>query len=212
MTMEKLPPEPDPVTGLPRPPAVPLDHSWGHGHRELTDRASSPPEPPLGQGPTLEWTTRPWKGLPSRVAFALAILVGFLTLRDWGIGWMSEWKLWTTILVLSALAALFVVWAEGGLAAGADWVRYGKNWINIYELTTVKLGEPRARNRLILKDADGRDFSMGLSMLQTNPALWDLVYNGMLHSVHHGGATVNERARKELKLDPQLHFVNDDDL
>lgn len=212
MTTGKLPPKPDPVTGLPRPPRAPLDGSWGHGHRRPTNRGSTPPEPPPGQGPTLEWTTSPWKSVPRGLAIMVAIAVGFLTLRNGGIGWVTHWVNWLIILILSALGVLFAAWAAGGVAAGVEWVRYGKTWIKTYELTEVKLGEPRSPTTLVLKDADGREFSLGLMMFQKNPDLWDLVYNGVLHSVHHGGATVNERAREELMLDPQLHFVYDDEL
>lgn len=124
---------------------------------------------------------------------------------------MTNWKTWIFALVFSFLVSLFVVWAMAGLAAGSDWVRYGREWVKTYELTEIKLGEPRSPNWLVLKDADDREFSMGLMMLQSNPELWDLVYNGMLHSVHHSGAIVNDGARERLFLDPALHMVYDDD-
>ncbi|MGH3387447.1 MAG: hypothetical protein ACRDOO_01050 [Actinomadura sp.] len=125
---------------------------------------------------------------------------------------MANWTNWLAILVLSTLGMLFTVWGDGGLAAGADWLLYRKEWIKTYELASIKLGVPRSRDTLILKDGDGRKFSMGLKMLQDNPEIWDLVYNGMLHSAHHGRATVNDCARERLLLDPRLHLVYDDDV
>jgi hypothetical protein len=136
----------------------------------------------------------------------------YLTLRNGGIDWATHWTAWAVIIILSILGALFAAWGIGGLAAGAEWVRYGKEWVKAYELTDVKLGEPRSPSTLVLEDTDGRKFSLGLMSLQANPALWDLVYNGMVHSIYYNRATVNERAREKLILVPQCHFIYDDDL
>ncbi|MGH3390176.1 MAG: hypothetical protein ACRDOO_15010 [Actinomadura sp.] len=133
-------------------------------------------------------------------------------MKDGGIEWATSWENWLIILIFSLLGGLFVIWAEGGLAAGSDWLRDGKMHVKTYELTEIKLGESRSPNLLVLRDIDGHEFSIGLMLLQSNPDLWDLVYNGMLHSVHHGGAIINDRARERLLLDPRLHLVYDDDV
>jgi DNA-binding beta-propeller fold protein YncE len=36
-------------------------------------------------------------------------------------------------LKVVATRALFVAWGIGGLAAGAEWVRYGKEWVKAYD-------------------------------------------------------------------------------
>jgi hypothetical protein len=211
MTTGKLPAKPDPVTGLPRPPAAPLDGNWGSGHRRSTNRGRKPPDPPPGQGPTLEWTTSPWKGVPGGVAFMVALGIVFLTLRNGGIDWATSWVNWLIILIITTLGVLFAAWSVGGLAAGAEWIRYGKDWVRTYELTDVRLGVPRSPTTLVLRDTEDREFSMGLTMFQKNPDLWNLVYNGILHSVHYGGATINDHAREKLMLDPDLHLIDEDD-
>jgi len=37
-------------------------------------------------------------------------------------------------------------------------------------------------------------------VIQQNPELWNLVYNGIRHSVHRGGAETNRRALDRLQL------------
>lgn len=212
MVNGKLPPKPDPATGQPRPPAAPLDASWGHGHRRRTNRTKASPVPPPGQGPSLAWTSRSWEGVFGGAGFLGLLVGGVLTLKYGGFGWVVDWMNWLAILILSTLGVLFTVWGDGGLAAGADWLRFHKEWVNTYGLVDVKLGVSRSRDTLVLRDNESREFSMGLKMLQDNPEIWDLVYNGMLHSVHYGGAAVNDRARERLLLDPRLHFVHDDDV
>jgi hypothetical protein len=211
MTTGKLPLKPDSVSGMPRPPEAPLGGGRRYGHGGPTNTSTAPDSPP-GLGPALEWTTRPWTEFLGGVAFMVAIAIVFLTLGNGDMGWAAYWVNWLIIVSLSALGVLIAVLIAGGLVAGADWVRYGKEWVKTYELTEVKLGEPRAKNSLILKDSDGREFSISLWMLQSNRKLSDLVYNGMLHSVYYNGATVNDPARERLLLDPQLHILYYDNL
>jgi hypothetical protein len=206
----KLPPRPQPDTGLPRPPAAPLDNSWGTSHRRGTDRTSTPPAPPGGQGTTLEWISRSWKAIPQVALFIFVILAGFATLKDWGIGWMRVWWLWLVAGGLSLLAGL-AVWSSEGMEAGADWFKYGGSWVKTYELTEVNLEKSWGSDRLELKDVDGHDLSIKMLNIQINPDLWNLVYNGILHSVHYGGAVANERAVVRLRLDePRSASAADD--
>jgi hypothetical protein len=53
--------------------------------------------------------------------------------------------------------------------------------------------------------------SIKIINIQDNPDLWNLVYNGILHSVHHGGATANERARQRLHLDLKDPLFSDEE-
>jgi hypothetical protein len=158
----------------------------------------------------LEWIPRTWRTFRQAAITCFVILVGFITFRDWGIGWIADWKAWLLVVVLSGLAGLGT-WASDDMEAGADWFSYGKSWVRTYELTEVKLDKAWAVDRLELTDADGREISIKIIDIQNNPDLWNLVYNGILHSVHEGGAAVNERARQRLRLDlaDRLPFGDD---
>jgi hypothetical protein len=207
----KLPPKPDPDTGLPKPPAGPLDNSWGSSHRRPTDRSTSPPASPEGQGRAIEWITRTWKGAYQVTATYLVLLFGLFSLKYWGIGWTTDWVLWLVIAVLCGIGTL-ISGATIAQEAGADWFRYGKSsWVKTYELNEVKLDKAWGADRLELKDTDGREVSIKIINIQDNPDLWNLVYNGILHSVHYGGATANERARTRLHLDLEARMPSGDD-
>ena len=210
MTAGKLPPKPDPITGLPRPPAAPLRNTWGRGYRGPTDRATKPPVPPPGQGPALEWTSKPWNEFLFGITFLAILSIVTLTLRFGGLEWATHWVVWLVMIILSTLGTLWVIWAWSGLTAGADWVRYGREWVKTYELIEIKMGGSHAKNMLILKDKNGRDFSLSLLILQGIPDLWNLIYNGMLHSAYYGGAAVDELARQKLRLNPKLHLIQDE--
>lgn len=210
MSDTKLPPRPNRETGLPKPPAGPLDNSWGRSHRRPTDRTTPAPKPPPDQGPTLEWILRSWKSFRVAALTCFVILVGFLTLKDWGIGWMSVWWFWLLALGLSALAGL-AIWSSDAMEAGADWFRYGRSWVKTYELTDIKLDKAWGSDDLELKDVDGHEIWVDILKVQKNPDLWNLVYNGILHSVHYGGATANERARERLRLDLEDRLLSGDD-
>jgi hypothetical protein len=206
----KLPPKPDPDTGLPKPPEGPLENSWGKLNRRPTDRSSLAPVPPPGQSPTLEWVLRTGKTFRGTALTCLLLSLVVLTLKDWGIGWMSVWWLWFLALGLSALAGL-VIWSTGAMAAGADWFWYVGSWVQTYELTEIKLNKAWGPDELKLKDADGHEIWIETVKIQKNPDLWDLVYNGILHSVHYGGAIADERARNRLHLDLDDRLPSGDD-
>jgi hypothetical protein len=139
-----------------------------------------------------------------------AILVGYMTLRDWGIGWMLSRWLWLTNIIISLLTGI-VIRHSDAMEAGADWFKYGKSWVRIYELTVVKLDKAWGSDRLELKDSGDREVWIKIADIQNNPDLWNLVYNGILHSVHRGGAVVNERAVVCLLLDePRSASAADD--
>jgi len=138
------------------------------------------------------------------------LLGGFLTLKDWGIDWMTHWTLWLTVMIISGLAAL-ATWSSDDMEAGADWFSYGKTWVKTYELTEVKLSKAWGADDLEFKDAVGHEVSISILDIQNNPELWDLVYNGILHSMHYGGATANQRARDRLQLNLDDRLPSGDD-
>ena len=54
--------------------------------------------------------------------------------------------------------------------------------------------------RMHLVDRDGRKLQTNISRLQDDRRIWDLAYNGILHSVVGNSADTNQLARKSLKL------------
>ncbi|RZS44291.1 hypothetical protein EV193_101166 [Herbihabitans rhizosphaerae] len=128
-----------------------------------------------------------------------AIAIVFLILKDWGFAWMIEMRsLWIAVVLMGGLGYLAASSFE--MSAGSDWYREHDNYVKIYELTTVEVTKRVGSWGLKLVDKNGRSVEPGLTAAQLNPKLWDLVYNGILHSVCDG-AEVNYRAVKMLQLE-----------
>ncbi len=201
LTAAELPPRPASATGEPRPPRAPGFHKEEKPAKELDRdrRLSKKPTPPTGQGPVLEW----YKS--SRRAALIASLIGFvivvvlLTLVQGGdIAWMSIWYVW--LIVLLSAVGVYTSSRSVECSAGAEWLQQGKTWVRLYELTEVKA---RARSNAIhldLTDSDGRWVKINSSDIQEDRDMWDLVYNGILHSVIAGGATTNGMLHSALKI------------
>lgn len=194
-----LPPKPDPRSGDPRPPHAPLERDWSGPEDKHKNGASKVPRPPEGEGPMLEWfCAAPGRGVHF-IVILLVIFIGFLTVRDGGFGWATNWVLWA----IMAPFVVFVWFANRNtrMSAGADWLCYGKkSFIKTYELTEVKATTGGAARYLELKDRQGNALSVQLNDVQLNRELWDLVYNGILHSVYIHGAETNQLAKDFLGL------------
>lgn len=78
----------------------------------------------------------------------------------------------------------------------------GKRWVATYELSSVKISHQSDRPDLTLKGRDGRWFGADLRELQDEPWIWDLAYNGILHSVVDGAAEADAHTRLQLRLPP----------
>ncbi|MHA6798713.1 hypothetical protein [Bounagaea algeriensis] len=109
---------------------------------------------------------------------------------------------WSIPVVCAALIA----WNVRGtyLAAGADWFQSRRHWVRTYELTSIKYTTKPGGFSVLLQDGQGGRAGCDLHELQSNPALWDLVYNGILHSVASGEVTANFAARRHLPLPDEL--------
>ena len=66
------------------------------------------------------------------------------------------------------------------------------------ETITLVLHSPSIH--LDLKDRDGREVRVNSSDVQEDRDIWDLVYNGMLHSVIIGGAETNGMVHSALEV------------
>ena len=93
------------------------------------------------------------------------------------------------------------------MSAGADWLAYGKRGFSkTYELTKINVTVGGAAHYLDIEDRHGNAFYGQINDLQLNRELWDLVYLGLLYSVHEGGASTNKMARDYLGLDIPPHL------
>jgi hypothetical protein len=202
LAADELPPKPDAATGLPRPPRAPGFHkedkpSKAHDRDRVQD-SSKAPAPPESQGPVLEWYKSSHRNAFVTGGLGFAFMVVGLTLIRGEIAWMRFWFIWA-ILALSALGICASTRATEA-AVGADWLKVGKTWVRLYELTSIKA---RARSNAIhvdLTDSAGREVKVSTSDLQEDRELWDLVYNGILHSVITGGAETNGMVHSALSV------------
>ncbi|TWF94142.1 hypothetical protein FHU35_14424 [Saccharopolyspora dendranthemae] len=125
---------------------------------------------------------------------------GLLCLKDWGFEWMGTWWLWVLVLIPIPLWAL--IGRRHGISAGADWFAMKKGYVDTYELTEVKVegASGGLAWTLELADKKGTEMSVDAADAQANSKLWDLVYNGILHSVQQGSAKTNPKALDKLRL------------
>lgn len=200
ITVSELPPRPDPQTGQPKPPPAPgfMGTDKPDKKNPITD-PSQAPSPPPGQGPVLAWYKTSRLGaivaaLATCGTFGLITFGGSFAL---GVShrWMMLWWLWAVLGLLLALGSYFRRRID--ISVGADWLQDRRHWVKLYELTNVTLvGRNSYRGNtysLILKDRDGHVILIPVNSIQKDRDIWDLVYNGILHSVVIGEAETNRR-------------------
>ncbi len=189
---------PDLDTGEPRPPAAPRGESTANAMTRPGPMRGRHPGIPEELGPVLEWS------LPSNrdrwliSGGMVTLLVVYLTVVN-GVEWITMWPVWLFV----AAVVPFIFWRFGGewFAAGAVWAQVGKSWVNTYELVEIKFSVDGLNRVLRLKDSSGREiYSFRLRNMQANPRMWDLVYNGILHSLASGNCEITPKARKVLML------------
>lgn len=200
-----LPPSPDPQTGEPIPPHAPkYKNADLHpaDNRDYELRLSRKPKPPPGMGPVLVWHRDSIKGQFFGYAFAVGILVvGFAVIsliEGDGLSMLAAWPIWIVIGIGAYLMSSPLDFKT--VSAGADWFQTGRrkrwyqrrarlNYVKLYELVKVTGSYAGASFQLYLEDADGRGMYRTLNQLQPDRKTWDLIYNGILHSVANGADT-----------------------
>jgi hypothetical protein len=118
------------------------------------------------------------------------------------LGWLaSVWGLVVGVgLPLLMGLILYLSGRAEWVAAGANWVASNTGWVDVYKLTEIKTRVDVGVLKLCLTDSAGRKMDQTLSFLQANRKLWDLVYNGMLHSIRDRDVETDHNARLILQL------------
>ena len=86
------------------------------------------------------------------------------------------------------------------MTAGADWLLMHGVCLNTYRLREIRVTTGVGTYHLVLIDTEGETIDTQVHYLQKNRRLWDLVYNGILHSIVYNSADVNRRAVEHLQL------------
>ncbi|WP_156994437.1 hypothetical protein [Pseudonocardia acaciae] len=203
--------------GEPRPPAAPRS---GMSYRYPVRALHLDPRAPSRRWRRIGPPDRPALELvlvPTRAQFATAAVesspVALLCVGAFGwAAWVDVIPVWVAVVLGLGLVGLTVLWrwlvsdASAPVAAGADWVGTSALWVPLYELTLVEA--EAAQN------GDGDDIAgtvalalwhgpetvivLDMALLQSNPALWDLVHQGVLASIA-AGAELTEDARQALR-------------
>ena len=197
-----LPQRPDPFTGLPRPPQAPMrgarTRDW-----ERDDALANAPDPPPGEGPVLAWYRGSWLVVAMYGGIGLAVnLLVLWAAEGFNFRWLGQWWAWPAVAVIVSFAAMAGLAQRTGLQcwAGAEWAATRRGWVRTYELTEIEIRPARQYTYLSLRDQDGRHAAFLLSSVLRDGLLWDLVYNGILHSVVESGAYVDTGTRERLRL------------
>lgn len=217
----ELPPRPDALTGEPFPPHAPgyrgNDRVAPEHDPNRNTRLSYKPDPPDAMGPVIAWhRDSTWgniKGfLISFVVFVTATAFLFF-LDDGSLRGFGYWQIWALAVVFAFLMYNPRLYETS--SAGADWIQwqYTRRWyqrqaltnyLKIYELSRIEAYHAgsgiNSWLQLRLADLDGRGMDRTLGDLQRDRRIWDLLYNGILHSVANG-AQINQAAIGLLKLD-----------
>lgn len=188
---------PDPVTGEPRPPSAPRTESKG-------TRTTPPGSPtteivvPPEMGPPLEWCEES-KHYPLQGAiFYLCLFAVCGTVIYRGFEWTSNWFLWVFITVICV--TMYFDLKKDRVIAGARWVQQREEWVSTYELVRIRSTTVGLNRAMSIRDTHGNKLVLVLSTTQKNPPLWNLVYNGIAHSVAHGDCDISKAARRIIKV------------
>lgn len=159
--------------------------------------------PPRGRGRTLEQSRQ----IPYEFLFWAVVTVGtctFLWLMLFGgLSW-SVPDGWLAVVVVVPAVAWYGRTGfrdrAARIAAGADWLRVGRWWwVDLYRLVRVTSRGPITDRSIVLVDDAGRRVTVATHFLHRNPALHDLVTNGVRHSWHRG-ARVDQYVQLEFDL------------
>lgn len=190
-------PIPDAYTGKPRPPTAPRSESTSRRVTPLDDNGIDVVAP-REMGPPLEWCVESKRTnlLGAGFIFSLAIIAFIIPYR--GFDWVSDWFPWCFAAVMTALFYRKI--SKDQVVAGARWVQQRDQWVSTYELTKIRSTNVGLKRASSIQDVHGNKFVLVLRDAQQNPLLWDLVYNGIVHSVTSGNCDISKAARRILEV------------
>ncbi|MBA8826638.1 hypothetical protein FHX42_004017 [Saccharopolyspora lacisalsi] len=203
LAASELPPKPDPVSGEPRPPRAPGFHKEDKPPKDQDrDRDQSThrmPTPPEGEGRMLEWYRHSQRNAITAGLGALVIIaLGITLMQGFSPLWMTAWWMW--LIVAAGAFVVYGSFRSVECAVGAEWIKVGKAWVRLYELTEIKAKHRSNAIHLDFKDSAGRVVVVKSDDIQEDRDMWDLVYNGILHSVIAGGADTNKLVHSAFKV------------
>lgn len=228
-SLKELPARPDRDTGRPFPPEAPyyigpeLPKDEPRGPMNGTPpRQATPPE---GMGRALVWRQDGGKEGVRRYLWSLAVVIVGMTavilLQYHSFDWVLSWQIWLIVVVGSYLMSDPL--ARQTISAGADWVQWKKRpkwyqwrrdrgtFLKIYRLTKIEGYGAGPVLYLRIVDEDGRGIDRTRTELHPDRRIWDLMYNGIQHSVANG-CEINSLAIQMLHMEnsPALRLRESD--
>ena len=116
-----------------------------------------------------------------------------------GIDSITLWFEWIILVVVMGL--MYSILRGQNFSAGAEWMADKGKWVRTYELIEATAHTSGTGVYVKLKDSGGRKVEYKFTDLGgSDRLLFDLTYNGILHSVIAGGAKTNPLLHRTLKL------------
>jgi hypothetical protein len=115
------------------------------------------------------------------------------------IDWVKLWGIW--VIILLGMALIYAILRGKKFSAGSEWMANKGKWVRTYELVEATAQTSGTGVYVTLKDTEGRKVEYKFTDLGgSDRLLFDLTYNGILHSVIAGGAKTNPLLHRTLKL------------
>lgn len=124
-----------------------------------------------------------------------AATAGISALHGIGVAALGAWQTWAILLATTWLSVRPMDVEVASV--GVDWLQFGRprRWyrrrearrgVLLYQLITVRVHLAGEEPRLTVSDSHGNSVECDLMDAQSDRRGWDLVYNGIVHSVAAG--------------------------
>jgi hypothetical protein len=121
-----------------------------------------------------------------------------LTITTATIQWTEIWYVWAIVGIGAAL--VYGAQRRTKVSGGTNWLKLRRAWVRTYDLTKVTAHSTPVGIELRFTDQGGRELSVISDEIQRDRYLWDLVYNGIVHSVIAGGAETNNLLHRAFQV------------
>lgn len=193
-------PKPD-HDGTPAPPPAPIwrtpfKRKWGDTPPKKM------PTPPEDHGQVLCYYNESsrrniWNGI---VVGLVIFFVPMLLVGDSLVTYVE--MIWPPVLGVATAVLFILVFSESNFVVGSDWIGSGRRWVDTYDLVKICVsGGADAGRTFWITDSKGRRVNFDADRICSKPKMWNLVYNGMAHSVANGCKVTGTGADFVLKLD-----------